>query len=175
MFSGYKREFNQAALTDIHIEEQILTLWQHWFFIQQIVVRWLYGNPPLGLFGKKKQIPVHANARLQHWALLLSQFNFDLVFRAGKENYVADALSRLPIVDADSDSSVPVEYVNLINVIEHSDIDLDKVKLCTRQDPILKHVVNNLKFGWKNQPNVSEYFAIKKDLSLHDNLVFIQK
>ena len=53
-------------------------------------------KPLLGLFGPHKQIP-DTSARLQRWALLLSQFTFDLEHKPGKLNVVVDALSRLPI------------------------------------------------------------------------------
>ena len=56
-------------------------------------------KPLLGLFGKRALIPTNANARIQHRALFLAQYDFDLIYKAGKDNLVADALSRLPIVD----------------------------------------------------------------------------
>ena len=54
-------------------------------------------KPLLGLFGKEKPIPQNANARIQRWALFLSQYNYDLIHKPGKENVIADALSRLPV------------------------------------------------------------------------------
>ena len=131
-------------------------------------------KPLLGLFGKEKSIPINANARVQRWALLLSQNNFDLMFQAGKDNQVADALSRLPVADPNNNSKIPAEYINLVNVLECSDVNLDKVKLHTKKDPVLKCVVNNLKFGWENTPIVSEFSLVKSDLSLHDELVLFR-
>ena len=131
-------------------------------------------KPLLGLFGKEKPIPVNANARVQRWALLLSQFDFDLMFKPGKENQIADALSRLPVADLHNVSCIPAEYINLVNVLEFSDVNVDHVKLHTRKDPVLKCVVNNLKFGWENKPLVSEYSMVKSDLSLHDGLVLFR-
>ena len=132
-------------------------------------------KPLLGLFGKDKSIPVNANARIQRWALLLSQFSFDLFFKAGKDNQVADALSRLPVADLDNVSSIPAEYVNLVNVENFDgELNLNLVRLHTRKDPVLKCVVNNLKFGWENNPVVSEYSMVKNDLSLHDDLVLFR-
>ena len=70
-------------------------------------------KPLIGLFGKGRPVPHNANSRIQRWALLLSQYDYDLVRKAGKDNVVADALSRLPIRD-DFESANPAEYVKLV-------------------------------------------------------------
>ena len=70
-------------------------------------------KPLLGLFGKYKQIPANSNARLVRWSIFLSQFSFDLTYKPGKSNYVADALSRLPVEDS-LPSNLPGEYINMI-------------------------------------------------------------
>ncbi|XP_066958299.1 uncharacterized protein [Macrobrachium rosenbergii] len=41
-------------------------------------------KPLLGLFGKGHQILHQANADIQRWALLLSQYDFDLVYKTGR-------------------------------------------------------------------------------------------
>ena len=45
--------------------------------------------------------------RLERWALQLQEYNYDIIHRPGKSNYVADALSRLsyPVQPQDSDCS----------------------------------------------------------------------
>ena len=49
-------------------------------------------------------------ARLVRWALRLAEFDFEIRYRKGKENANADALSRLPVIgaitDSDADESV---------------------------------------------------------------------
>ena len=42
--------------------------------------------------------------RLERWALQLQEYNYDIIHRPGKSNYVADALSRLsyPVQPQDS-------------------------------------------------------------------------
>lgn len=44
--------------------------------------------------------------RLERWALKLQEYDFDIVHRPGKNNYVPDALSRLPYQD-DSETKDP--------------------------------------------------------------------
>ena len=37
------------------------------------------------------------SGRLARWAIELSQWDFDVHYRSGSENYIADALSRQPL------------------------------------------------------------------------------
>ena len=67
-------------------------------------------KPLLSLFGKRTLIPTNANAHIQCWALFLAQYDFALTYKAGKDNLVADALSRLLIVD-DHKAATPMEYI----------------------------------------------------------------
>lgn len=129
-------------------------------------------KPLLGLFGKEKPIPCTANARIQRWALLLSQYDFDLVYKSGKENVVADALSRLPIKDV-IESGIPAEYVKLVAALDFGDISFSSIQKYTQKDITLKQLVNCLKYGWSNEVDalVKEYAPVRADLSLHNDVV----
>ena len=129
-------------------------------------------KPLLGLFGKEKPIPQNANARIQRWALFLSQYNYDLIHKPGKENVIADALSRLPIED-DFRSSTPAEYVRLVELCDFGELSFNVIKQYTNKDVVLSELVKCLKLGWSTELNVSliDYSIVKKDLSLHNNVV----
>ena len=131
-------------------------------------------KPLLGLFGKDKQIPINANARLQRWALLLSQYDYNLCFKAGKENVVADALSRLPVSDSALDSSIPAEYINLVENLVDQNISYERVKVMTKSDPVLNKVIQCVKFGWVPDPVISEYATVKTDLSIYDDILLFR-
>ena len=45
----------------------------------------------------KKGIPSLAAARLQHWAIILASYQYEIEFRPTQENSNADALSHLPL------------------------------------------------------------------------------
>ena len=129
-------------------------------------------KPLLGLFGKEKPIPQNANARIQRWALFLSQYNYDFIHKPGKENVIADALSRLPVED-DFRSSTPAEYVRLVELCDFGELSFNVIKQYTNKDVVLSELVKCLKLGWSTELNVSliDYSIVKKDLSLHNNVV----
>ena len=129
-------------------------------------------KPLLGLFGRDKPVPHNANARIQRWALLLSQYDFDLIHKPGKENVIADALSRLPVED-EFKSGTPAEYVKLIECCDFEEISFNVIKQYTSKDVVLSFLVKCLKLGWPNENNVSliEYSNVKEDLSLHNEVV----
>ena len=56
-----------------------------------------YHKPLERILGPKNEIPKLAVGRLQRWALLLSTYNYVLQHIQGKDNVIADALSRLPV------------------------------------------------------------------------------
>ena len=128
-------------------------------------------KPLLGLFDKRALIPTNANARIQRWALFLAQYDFALTYKAGKDNLVADALSRLPVVD-DHKAATPMEYIKLVEVVDFDDISFQTIKKFTMEDETPSQLVNNIRFGW-NQKDVrlSEYNCVKSDLSLYDNVI----
>ena len=54
-------------------------------------------KPFTTIFGHKKGAPAVAAARLQHWAMKLSAYSYQIEFRGTHEHANADALSRLPL------------------------------------------------------------------------------
>ena len=132
-------------------------------------------KPLMHLFNPDKNIPTHTNARIQRWALFLSAFQFDINHVFGKNNQVADALSRLPL-DSDSEyCNTPGEFVNLIDMISDTPIDFDYVKKCSINDSELSLVKNYVIMGFPNlkdlKPEILPYFNIKEQLTIYDNVL----
>lgn len=50
-------------------------------------------KPLLGIFRFERAVPQMASVRIQRWALMMSTYEYDLMYRPGKENGKADALS----------------------------------------------------------------------------------
>jgi hypothetical protein len=53
-------------------------------------------KPLLALFGENRATPIMQANRLQRWATYLSGFNYRIQYIRGKQNPVADCLSRVP-------------------------------------------------------------------------------
>ena len=58
------------------------------------------------------------NSRLFKWSLKLSQYNFDVKYRPGKDNIEADLLSRYPVLESFENT----DYLRIVNLISTNDI-----------------------------------------------------
>jgi hypothetical protein len=75
-------------------------------------------RPLVGLFNEIKPTPVMATTRLQRWALILSAYEYSIVYKEGRKNANADGLSRLPLNNK-TEPEVPGEMILLM---EHMDL-----------------------------------------------------
>ena len=97
-------------------------------------------TPLLGLFAETKPIPTMAAARIQRWALLLSSYQYSMIFRKGANNGNADCLSRLPAFDKENVSKVKAEIMMM--ELAHVPVTSQEVKIATKRDPVLSKVVD---------------------------------
>jgi hypothetical protein len=85
-------------------------------------------KPLLRIFSSECAIPQMASSRIQRWALTMSTYEYDVIFRPGKENSNADALSRLPLKIEPSTTPIPSEVVNLMDQLSRSPVDAGKIR-----------------------------------------------
>ena len=84
-----------------HVEKEGLALvfavkkFHHFVFGMKFTI-YTDHKPLLGLFGENKGIPERSAARIARWALMLSAYDYRLLYRQGILSGNADALSRLP-------------------------------------------------------------------------------
>ena len=71
-----------------------------------------------------------ATGRLARWALLLQQYNFDIIHRPGCQNGNADALSRRPYPTTN------------LNALQQSDPEIEKIREKQRKDPELSEIMD---------------------------------
>ena len=72
------------------------------------------------ILGPKTAVPTLAAQRLQRWAIILSAFKYDLKFIPSKENAVADALSRIPLLVTGKISKEETVFSVEEKMIEHA-------------------------------------------------------
>ena len=75
--------------------------------------------------------------RLGRWALLLQQYDFEIIHRAGASNGNADALSRRP-------------YESIVAAVDSPGVQTDRVRELQRQDPALADIIDYLE--WEQLP-----------------------
>ncbi|XP_037047663.1 uncharacterized protein LOC119082294 [Bradysia coprophila] len=94
-------------------------------------------KPLLSIFGAKKGISPLAAGRLQRWALYLANFTFDIEHIKGKDNAIADFLSRFPIDDPDEEDDPDVCFVNFLTRTGEKLIDSNVVKAEAAKDAVM--------------------------------------
>ena len=76
-------------------------------------------KPLLGLLGENKPIPDIASPRLQRNALTISCYDYNLIYKPGKDIANADCLSRLPVSDsAEVKVPIPGETIMVMEVLD---------------------------------------------------------
>ena len=100
------------------------------------------------ILGAKREIPKMAANRLQRWALTLCAFDYDIQYVKGKENILADPLSRLPLKSAVAQAEEQSSY-SLLN-IRLQDLPLTRRELRkqTASDAVLSQIIKYVERGW---------------------------
>ena len=83
-----------------------------------------------------------ASSRVQGWVLTLSAYSYSIVFRPGKLQGNADALSRLPLPVSPSEMPIPSDTVLLLEAFDLSEepISASTIKSLNIKDPVLSCV-----------------------------------
>ncbi|XP_062537952.1 uncharacterized protein K02A2.6-like [Armigeres subalbatus] len=140
-------------------------------------------KPLLNVFNKPL---LSAPKRLQHMLLKLQRYNLHLEFVTGKNNVVADALSRAPLQNEDCDS---YEKMNVYEVLQEmsqvklssflnvSDARLAELAEYTNGDSSLQAITHYIQHGWPSTvdqvPDGAKiYFAYRHELATQDGLIF---
>ena len=97
-------------------------------------------KPLTAIFESQKGIPLIAAARLQRWAILLSTYHYNIIFRSTKVHGNADGLSRLPLSITKDESSDAEGASAIFNLTQISTLPVTCTELqtVTRNDPILR-------------------------------------
>ena len=116
-------------------------------------------------FGPSNAIPPLAAARIQRWALILAQFNYEIRYR--KDVQMADALSRLPSARGSGDEEAFGSVLNIGLPLTDRDI-----RNATLQDKNLVKVLEYTRQGWPHNFSEKElmpYFRKREEISITDD------
>ena len=132
-------------------------------------------RPLLGVFGTGCRIPDMASARMIRWCLMLQDYTYDLVHKAGERHQNADALSRLPCNPPPRERDIPMpgEVIQLLKAVESMPITAKEIANQTRRDSTMSKVQQYVLMGWPT--SIDEHFKafhrVKGELSIVDNCI----
>ena len=131
-------------------------------------------RPLLGLLKQDRVISAMASARIQRWALTLSNYEYKLEYMPGSRISHADCMSRLPLPDAPSHVPVPQEVVLALSTLDETPINSDQIEKWTSTDPVLSQVRRFVEQGWSDQtpPEFDCYRHRKDELSVKQGVLF---
>ena len=114
-----------------------------------------------------------ASARLQRWALSLGAYSYTIQHKSGKDNVVADALSRIPLEQSPSEVPIPGETILLIETLDSTPINVRQIAKWTNEDVVLSRVHNMVLKGWMNtnDPKFLPYQNRKNELSVQSGCI----
>ena len=129
-------------------------------------------QPLTRIFGPKSSVPPLAAARLQRWAVLLSGYDFDIVFKNSADNANADFCSRFPLQSLadDEDLDPDVHYV-FATVTDELPVTAAEIAEGTKPDSLLVKVYEYTSSGWPGtcpSPELKPFWNRRNELSLEN-------
>ena len=91
-------------------------------------------KPLTSILNPKKGIPPLSAARLQRWALILSAYNYKIVYKSTQAHGNADGLSRLPMVVNKEQKQLSEPSVLNVRQIENLPVTAMQLKTVTQRD-----------------------------------------
>ena len=137
-------------------------LWGHHFTLQTD------HKPLLSLLCPTKLIPCQAANRIQRWAWTLSSYEYTITWRRSAQHSNADALSRLPLAEVPTNTTVPAEVVLMIEELQDAPLTSTQIATWTRRDPLLAKVLRYVLEGWPTycaDDGVKPYWTKRLELS----------
>lgn len=188
---GYaSRTLTSAEKNYAQIEKELLAIVFACVRFDQLVV----GNPKVTVKTDHKPLVnifkkplLSAPRRLQHMLLNLQRYNLTIEFVTGKENVVADALSRAPLMNGSAVEKFEklnifsvfdeISQVKLHNFLSISDARLTEIMEETGKDHSMQIIIGYIHQGWPNSVDrvpdtVKIYYNCRNELSTQDGLIF---
>lgn len=122
-------------------------------------------KPLTAILGPKKGIPSLAAARLQRWAVHLSAYQYEIIFKPTEAHANADGLSRLPLPLHDSESKT--NFISDYNrqQLETLPVTANHIAAATCKDNVLSKVLRYTKQGWQLATEIEDAMKPYKNRS----------
>ncbi|XP_062714329.1 uncharacterized protein K02A2.6-like [Aedes albopictus] len=172
------------------IEKELLAILFACVRFDQLIV----GNPKITVKTDHKPLVtvfrkplLSAPRRLQHMLLNLQRYRLTIEFVTGKDNVVADAISRAPFDENLADDRFnkrnifrvfrEIEEVNLSSFLKVKDEQLNEIIAATEADTSLQQVVQFIRDGWPTSVDrVSDsakmFFKYRNELSTQEGIIY---
>ncbi|XP_062538906.1 uncharacterized protein K02A2.6-like [Armigeres subalbatus] len=99
------------------------------------------------IFGEHKGLPVMSAIRMQHYATYLQSFDYEIRFRKSSDHANADAMSRIPLDEADPDNLMEEADVIELNQIETLPLTAAELAQATAEDKTVRNIIQGFKYG----------------------------
>ncbi|CAL9702513.1 unnamed protein product [Knipowitschia caucasica] len=133
-------------------------------------------KPLLTLFGEHKGLPTMAAARIQRWAIILSAYDYHIIYRQSDEHGNADGLSRVPLPEtADVGTETMTAYLHAL-ICEHLEgvpLSAQQISRATRKDAELSRLHRYIKEGWPREvaEELKVFYKKREELSVEQGCV----
>ena len=117
-----------------------------------------------------------APKRLQGMLLRALAYDIDIIYRQGKQMYLADTLSRAHPPPSDKSEEMEFERINAVTYISMSPERIQQIRDATKTDTVLATLQNTIQTGWPDRKDVPgpivEYYSFRDELQVTDGLIF---
>lgn len=104
-------------------------------------------KPVTQIFSPDKGLPTLSALRMQHYAVFLESFDFEIRYRASKQHANADGMSRLPVPDINNRKCVEEVDVLELEQIETLPVSIEELREHTSNDRSVTNLIHGLKTG----------------------------
>ncbi|KAK7909818.1 hypothetical protein WMY93_014502 [Mugilogobius chulae] len=116
-----------------------------------------------------------AGLRIARWSARLLEFDYDVEYRSGSLNHVADCLSRLPLPETDTACAAEVESVAAI-LTDLNAVSEDDFRSECKNCPVLTKLRVQIQKGWPSRQSILEsdlqpYFPMRHELSVMNECI----
>lgn len=114
--------------------------------------QYLYGNKftlftdhrsLVQIFSPSKALPAYTALRMQHYAIFLQGYTFDIKYKNTKQHYNADCLSRLPIPTTAVECDVIDVYE--VEILQNMPVSANQLAQATAIDTLLQSILSALR------------------------------